>query len=348
MPSKTGAPASVLLMEGQEFYKSKKYEDAISSFSSALKTGKDSKADLIHVLDLRMASYLKLGKRDLAMQDAKSMIRRDVKDGRGYLQCVQLELLTDNFDAAVKWCEHGLKNVNERDKLHERLQNQLSRLRELKADKAIFMKPADPMANLPMEVVQMILVYFDYKQVVGMLRVCRAWKKLFSALKPLIDTVDFSKTKKTIKYSAMKAALSRARPKPKVLNLCQLDQAAAKAARTSLERWVTYTELEHLQVNSAHFSLRSLRLDKFDLRSLILGHETCIYIRDVISIVKKTPNLRTAKFLGLQRQQSHDSLGFYSFEGWPLHLEKLEVALTPVKSPSEEHVSVFEVGSWLG
>jgi tetratricopeptide (TPR) repeat protein len=89
---------------GKIAYEAKKYNDALDAFSKAIVlTRKWSPLDVLPILDLRVAVYVKLGNVELARKDATSMIRDNKSDSRGYLRCAQLERLQENLSAALRW-----------------------------------------------------------------------------------------------------------------------------------------------------------------------------------------------------------------------------------------------------
>jgi tetratricopeptide (TPR) repeat protein len=89
---------------GKIAYEAKKYNDALDAFSKAIVlTRKWSPLDVLPILDLRVAVYVKLGNVELARKDATSMVRDNKSDSRGYLRCAQLERFQENPSAALRW-----------------------------------------------------------------------------------------------------------------------------------------------------------------------------------------------------------------------------------------------------
>lgn len=135
-------------------YKRKEYAKALELFNEAI----TSEPNLtVSLLDHRSATHEKLGDITSALKDAKNVIRLDEKDPTGYLRAGSLLHKADKNDIALGIYKHGIKkkcrNVELLVKMHDRL------LRSNAPPTA-----ADPFAQLPIEIVEMILAQLSFRQ----------------------------------------------------------------------------------------------------------------------------------------------------------------------------------------
>ena len=285
---------------GKAAYEAKKYVEALDAFNQAVTLARKwSPSEMLPILDQRVAVHFKLGKLDMARKDAMNMIRSNKSDGRGYLRCGQLDRLDDDFAAAIRWYEHGMKQVSRSDPIYVSIQMQLSKTKILLDKKVTLSKSRDPILTLPAELVQLIIAHLDYIDVVKALQVTKSWKQTLLRLKPLTDTVDFSDARRTINYKMMSAALKRLGPKPKVLIMSELAETATNLLRMNLERAHNYSQLEVLRISSTVFGLSLLPFNKYFLKSLTIKDGR---LRDhmVVQIMKTCNQLETARFLNIR------------------------------------------------
>ena len=289
---------------GQGLYKARKYTDALDAFSKAIVLAqKWSPSHVLAILDQRLMTHKHLGNIDLARKDAKSMIRAEKADARGYLRCAQLDRSKDP-SAALRWCEHGLKQAAENDSWRPILVAQREKVDALIHQKIMASKAKDPLATLPAELFQHVFTYLDYRETVKALRVSRAWMGTVSRFKLLSDTVDFSGAQCLINYKMMVAALKRLGASPKKLIMTQLSGPAEALLLKNLIRWHNYTQLETLTISPNVFSKSILPFARYNLRSLDLegGEISEIMIMEVLM---RCRSLEVGRF-----PQARCSLGF--------------------------------------
>lgn len=295
---------------GSAFYVAKNYADALHSFTKAVVLARKwSPSDVFTILDQRVAVHVKLGNIDLARKDAMSMIRTNKSDGRGYLRCGQLDRLEDNPSAALRWYEHGLKQVPGNDPLRPTLDAQRIKTKSLLEQKFMFSNSRDPVSTLPAELFQLVVMHLDYVDAIRALRVSKAWKVTLSRLKPLTDTIDFSNAKRKIDYKMMAAALKRLGPSPKVLIMTDLAEPATHLLRTNLERWRNYTQLEELAISSKVLGPRCLSFDKYNLKILTMEHGK-IHASMVHQIMLMCSSLKVARFSNVYGFLGHEDAGW--------------------------------------
>jgi len=317
-----------LLEKGRKCYTERKYDEAVHAFTQALEAPKASLQERINVLDLRVGTYVKLSKLDEGFRDAKAMVRQARNDGRGYLRCGQLERLKENYPLAVQWYQHGLRNVSETDRLYPYLQLQLEKAKREAENKVAVSKAKDPLATLPLEVLRMIVSYLDYRQVVGILRVSKAWNRTLSKVEPLIDSIDFGSAQKKVTYHMLKASLARLLKHPIKIVVANLNSAAARYMQTFLEeKWVKCTKLQHFACHDKEVNLTRLRFDRFNLKSIAFGAECSTTASAVAYILEACPALNIARFASICKHHippdSVDSV--WESLVWPKNMRRLEL-----------------------
>jgi F-box/TPR repeat protein Pof3 len=236
-----------------------------------------------------------MSKIDLALKDAKAMIRADRTDGRGYLRCGQIERLQEHKLAAVDYYKHGLKNVPVSDRHYQPIVQALSTVEDQMRIETTMSKATDPMTVLPLEVVETILSFLNYRQHVRMLRVSKPWNQLLSHMRPLTDTLAFPDASRDITPKMLHAAQRRLKV-PRVVNISRLSKAAAPILADTLARWQSFSTLEYLGVNDRLMSPWKLPLAKYNLKSIITGSSTVIPIGSVIAILHECSGLEIAQF----------------------------------------------------
>ena len=141
---------------GQILYRRKDYSKAVEAFSEAI----ESEPNLtVSLLDNRAAAYDKLGDVTAALKDAKSAIRLREKDSTGYLRAGKLLQKAGKPDVALGIYKLGMRKVVRNFDVLHRLHDAL--LRSTAPPTA-----ADPFAQLPLELVEMVLAHLNFRQIV--------------------------------------------------------------------------------------------------------------------------------------------------------------------------------------
>lgn len=296
------------LLDCQNAVKDKKYDVALGALRTALQVAqKDSKADYVNIFDHRVAVYLQMESLDLALKDAKDMIRRDRKDGRGYLRCGQIERLLGNQAAAINWYKQGLKRVPSTHRSFQSLQKQLGKVESQVREGLLFTKASDPMLALPLETVVLILSFLTYREIIGMIRVSRSWNKLLCSLSPLTDTIDYRASKRAINLSMFRATLRKLRV-PKFITTTDMTNEAGALLLERLQLGRSFTELSHmeLRLQKNQFPQVGLPFSNYNLKSLILtgmdrACPTGVTMMHIARILEVCPRLEVLSVHGLQR-----------------------------------------------
>ncbi|KAF2637408.1 hypothetical protein P280DRAFT_433111 [Massarina eburnea CBS 473.64] len=185
---------------GRTYYKRKQYEKAIEAFSSGIDA---AVLPAVALFDYRAACQEKLENYNAAVKDGREAIRADKKDVRGYLRTGSALQKLDKLGTAVQIYKLGMKNVPISVKHFDLLQkthNQLTR--KLSPPKAI-----DPFAILPVELVEMIISYIPFKNVVNCLRVSKGWKNYLVKRPNLWLNLDLSEATKLVSRGFIRRAV---------------------------------------------------------------------------------------------------------------------------------------------
>ncbi|KIX04542.1 uncharacterized protein Z518_05412 [Rhinocladiella mackenziei CBS 650.93] len=288
-----------LILDCRKAAKEKRFYAALESVTTALRLSacdmSTSCETRLTLLDIRVAVYLRMLKTDRALRDAKAMIRVDRKDGRGYIRCGQIERLQDNKARAIEYYEHGLKSIPTSDPYFYSITEKLHDLREQIKSELFFSRRTDPMTTLPLEVVESILSFLDYRQHVQMLRVSKPWKNMLLGRPPLTNTIAFPQASKDITPRMLRATLRRVRA-PKTVIAHNLTKISAEILNTTLQRWEDFTSLQHLEIDNQWLSGWKLPLSKYNLKILVLGPDPTISSEDVSIILRDCPSLEIARF----------------------------------------------------
>ena len=297
-----GATPSKLLQNARAKYELGDFQAARLAVDNALASGEET----LPLLDLRAATYVKLGELKRAYKDATLMIKANKADSRGYLRCGQVERLQDNYTAAVNWYSHGLKKVPEDDPNHQTLFLQHEQA-VTKMNLAITSsKPADPFAVLPTDIVHLILASFDHQQIVAILRVSRQWTTCVLVLCPNPQSFDFLAAKRSVTDIGLSACLRRLPIPPRIVRAANLTDRAAKALRRRLTRW---ENLQHFEAYTQSITFVRLPWKRFnDLRVVSFGPLHEVFGGSIHIILRDCHELRSATFEAISKRGQRPDL----------------------------------------
>ncbi|KAJ9664665.1 hypothetical protein H2198_000011 [Neophaeococcomyces mojaviensis] len=301
------APIGTIMLDAQRAFDEKRYNTAIRLFSHALENLRDRKADLIHIYDLRGTSYVKIAQHDLALKDAKEMIKVDRSDARGYLKCAHIEQLRGRLPEATRICEYGLKKIPASDKGYKRLETCLVRIKEQARSKVVYEKGTDPFSVLPPELLDIVLDCFDYKDTVAVMRVSKKWRDVLRSTDTISRNVDFRRSLKTLTYEQVRVAFTRVGKTPKLMALAHMNENACRYATQELSHWIRWESLESFIVEEGKMQLSRLRFEKFKrLRVFHIGPAASLN-QDLPKILETCPNLEVGSFQGNLSQGLSDA-----------------------------------------
>ena len=297
-----------LVLGSKTAAKNKNYVGALKYMNEALKLADKHNTSPFHIitlLDYRHAIYIRQNDLDAALKDAKAMIRLDRKDARGYVTCGSVETLRGGKQAALKYLEHGLRSVSASDVNLPLLQAESQKIRDQLTADLVASKPQDPMTTLPLEIVEFILSYIDFRQKVRMLRVSRAWKRILTAIPPLTDTLAFPGAPNPVIPMTLLSTLRRLKVPHKVI-FTYLSRSASSILIDRLRTSPSFRSLQSFELNDAAASLEKLPLDQWDLRSIVIGEKTSCTERWVAQILQSCPSLKVLKCDNVVRHASDE------------------------------------------
>ncbi|KAK6340429.1 hypothetical protein TWF730_002186 [Orbilia blumenaviensis] len=168
---------------------------------------------LIGLLDTRAALYDKTEKLKLALKDAKTMMGHEKANPKGYLRAGKVLHRLDKADLAIEIYKLGIKHAEPSDPQLPRLKEILEKAveKQNRAMKAAAKKIYDPMQVLPLELLEMVLGYIPFQNIVAMQRVSKTWQRVISSNSRFWTTLDFSRARKPISKAALKSCISKSK-----------------------------------------------------------------------------------------------------------------------------------------
>lgn len=279
--------ATDLISRGKVAYKQGSYEEAARLFRIASASTSRSR-DLLSAYDLEIGAMVKMRTLEPALQVAKSMIRTNRRDARGYIRAAQVERLANRPQAAARWYQHGIKHISSADPLRSSLQSGLKKCDAQLTQARIASRPCDPFTTLPIEVARLILEQFDYRQRVAVLRVSRGWRSFLAAEPVLTETLDFSNARRELTVEAVGACLRRLNQYPSAARLRNLSGPAARDLGERLPHWLRRNQLRSFL--SANPLLR-FPTEALPDQSLITALTVPLTLSDCQKILTKCPSL---------------------------------------------------------
>lgn len=280
---------------GEQALQEERYEAAKCALDQALSQASqrpnNDPSSLIGILDLRVEVQLRLKDINAATRDACTMIRHDRADARGYLRCVQLDRLKKDLVGAQKWYEQGLKNVPQANVAY--FESMISKTTG--EGSSAQSKPQDPLIVLPMDLIHMVFVYFDLREVTTFLRVSKTWRNTLLATHSVWRTFDLLGTKKDVTLGNMRACIQRLRSPPTTVRLDKLTPSAAGYLQPYLIHWTR--AIEHLRINNPLLLDTTCSLSEMTpLKSLHLGQRCPVSFEVVDELLHCCNMLEHARF----------------------------------------------------
>ncbi|KAF3907608.1 hypothetical protein AA313_de0204538 [Arthrobotrys entomopaga] len=204
------AAAEKLQAEGMASLRKGNYKLAIDKFTEAIDM---QPPILMTLLDGRAALYDKTDQLKLALKDAKRMMEHEKANPKGYLRAGKVLYRMNKSTMALEIYKLGLKNVEPSDPHLPRLQEMIEKAvdKQTKALKAAQKKIYDPMQVLPFELLEMVLEYLPFANIVAMQRVSKTWRGVISNNPRFWTILDFSRAKKPVSRAALKNCISKSK-----------------------------------------------------------------------------------------------------------------------------------------
>ncbi|KKK26834.1 hypothetical protein ARAM_003398 [Aspergillus rambellii] len=309
--------AALLQQHGQNLYRQGSWEAAVKAFTEALKS---QDVDAVSVLDNRAATYTKLLRFDQALKDSRQMIKHDKQDERGYLRCAKALLLDGKPEKALEVYAYALKSI---PKQHSRRQL-VEQLHDKLRDKLVS-KCYDPFSVLPLEIANMVVQHFDFRQIVAILRVSKGWDRFLSSIRDLWMRLDLSGGRGKIHWSSVLAYIKRSKA---MLTQAIVNNLSGPSVRRALEYISRCPNLEHLEIWSSFSPEGIFELFKGCKKLKVL----------LVSANTNTPQSTITKLLSslprLERIEIHQATKSHQSDvKWPASLPNLRsITLSTVES----------------
>ena len=247
-------------------------------------------ASHMRVLDQGIELRLQMRYDGTAFKDAKSMIRLDSKDGRGYLRCGHIAKKQNNLPLAISYLEKGVETVATSRPDYASLSQELVNARR-EWQVQLFSKVKDPLNILPLELLEFVLSYLKYSQLVRMLQLSKSWNRILPSTRAMVETLALPFSKK---YTPKRVATALKRLKcPKTIKAGPLPIKSAQTLMEALQR-ENFSTVEHLDLWGDWYTPGSLPLTKFNLKSLSIGGGCVVSLQWACEVVTDCPSLQTA------------------------------------------------------
>ncbi|KAF3092949.1 hypothetical protein TWF569_007481 [Orbilia oligospora] len=204
------AAAEKLQAEATAAIRKRNFNGAIDKLTEAINM---QPPILMGLLDTRAALYDKTEKLKLALKDAKTMMGQEKANPKGYLRAGKVLHRLDKADLAIEVYKLGIKHAEPSDPQLPRLKEILEKAQEKynKVMRAAAKKVYDPMQVLPLELLEMVLSYLPFQNIVAMQRVSKAWQRVISSNARFWTTLDFSRARKPISKTALKTCINKSK-----------------------------------------------------------------------------------------------------------------------------------------
>lgn len=144
---------------GKQYYGAKQYDKALDTFTQAIDARSPPDVSLY---DYRAATWEKLEKLEEALRDARQMIRLQKAEVRGYLRAGKILQKLHKPEVALGIYQYGIRNVPASNGNYDLLQKMHDKLtRQLAPPKSV-----DPFVVMPVELIEMILSYLSFYDMV--------------------------------------------------------------------------------------------------------------------------------------------------------------------------------------
>ncbi|KAJ5935742.1 hypothetical protein N7466_005289 [Penicillium verhagenii] len=302
---------SALHHKGQKLYQRGEFKAAVEAFGEALK---QRDADAIGILDNRAATFCKLEDYDQARRDSRHMIKKASQDERGYLRCAKVLLLEGKPGKALEIYAYGLKTLPSKHPRRDLLQQLHNKLQD-----RMLLNKRDPFTMLPFEMAMMVIQDFSFKQIVGILRVCKGWQQFFGSISHLWMNIDFSMARANVSFSAVRSCIRRSKG---MLTQATIKKLPLAQTPRTLEFLSRCPDLEHLElwISHPHKDFFGVFKGSKKLRSLVLSADMAIPHDYLGRFLIELPKLERVALWNTQ----NSSAEFLLAGSWPTSLPNLK------------------------
>jgi hypothetical protein len=201
-------------------------------------------------------------------------------------------MLTNNKTAALKYFQHGTKNVSKSNPNSGLLSREMKVVEDALTTQRLAQGARDPMTTLPLEIVEYILEYFSYRELICQLRVSRSWKRVLTGLPPICETIAFPGYEKDVTPRMLLASMRRIKAVRSIrIDPHQnLDGQAQDILLDRFSRSAIFDTLQDFEVSgTCKFSKIPLR--KWRLKNLVLHKSNSVLFRDVSDLLRSFDHL---------------------------------------------------------
>ncbi|OCK85880.1 hypothetical protein K432DRAFT_388256 [Lepidopterella palustris CBS 459.81] len=275
---------------GKKYYKQKEYQKAVDAFTEGIES---MSIPSVGMLNNRAASFEKLEDYKMAVKDGRDMIKIDKKDVRGYLRTGNILQKMEKSQVAIEIYKYGLKNVPVTDENFKLLQSMHDKLtRQLSPPKAI-----DPFAVLPIELVEMIISYLTFRNMVTCLRVSMQWKRFLISRVSLWTHLDLSHARRQVSVAFVRDCIRRSQFKIKTATIHRFTNS--DVLRSLATTCKSLSTLDFLSGSIAGDSLCEVAMCATQLKRLTLAPHIEISLDAVTQVLRHRPTLSHAEFFSI-------------------------------------------------
>ncbi|KAF4765471.1 hypothetical protein HAV15_003911 [Penicillium sp. str.  len=322
--------AATLQRTGQNAYKDGDLQGAIESFTQALVANNED----TRILDNRAATYCKLKQYSQARADARAMVKLAPNDDRGYLRLAKVLCLDGNFNKARDIYEYALQKLPADHSGRGLLEQLLKKLQ----DKLAGGNRRDPFTILPLEIAQLTLRHLSFKQVAGIMRVCKGWSQFLGGLTSLWMRVDLTGARSRVPWTSIRNYIHRSRAQLTNATITNIVPSTTSKVLDMLSRC---PQLEHLELMVRYDYPKEFYLKIKDfrrLKSLVCGADISLSHACVGSILSTLSKLEKAVFLRVWDNPTREP---QPTSTWPEHLPNMK-SLTIGSSQENPHGLIFQ------
>lgn len=149
-------------------------------------------------------------------------------------------LLEGKPDKSLEIYAYGLKVLpgkHPRRELIEQLRKKL--------EGRMLLNRKDPFTILPLEIAGMVIQHFSFKQIVGILRVCKDWERFFGAMTHLWMSIDLSGARGKVPWTAIRSYIRRSKA---MVTRAIIKNLATASTPKIMEFLSRCPRLEHLEL----------------------------------------------------------------------------------------------------
>ena len=219
------------------------------------------------------------------------MIEQEKFNCVGYLRTGKILQLMENSSTALDIYQLGLRRIPPSDpntKLLHGLHNKLAR--QCAPPKAV-----DPLQILPIEIVEYIICYLNFTDIVNILRVSKSWKALLRSMPKIWTNLDFSTTKRNASLTATRQYVKDAQGTCSAVSFNRFSPHQKDVLSYVASRCKELREVRLLS-GFAGISFLKAALCALSLQTLIVGLQCEITTDAIRQLLDHCVNLERAEF----------------------------------------------------